>query len=73
MPNIYEAEMQKAKAEANFAEIEYKNTKRLADNNVVAPNELAMAKAKLDKANAELSLAKFICGLPKSERLLMVL
>lgn len=58
MPNIYEAEMQKSKAEANFAEIEYKNTKRLADNNVVAPNELAMAKAKLDKANAELSLAE---------------
>lgn len=57
MPNLYEAEMQVAKAEANFAEIEYKNTKRLADNDVVAPNELAMAKAKLDKANAELSLA----------------
>ena len=58
MPKLYEAEMQKAKAEASFAEIEYKNTKRLADSNVVAPNELAMAKAKLDKANAELSLAQ---------------
>ena len=58
MPKLYEAEMQIAKAEANFAEIEYKNTKRLADSDVVAPNELAMAKAKLDKANAQLSLAK---------------
>ncbi len=58
MPKLYEAEMQKAKAEANFADIEYKNTKRLADKNVVAPNELAMAKAKLDKANAELMLAR---------------
>jgi membrane fusion protein (multidrug efflux system) len=57
MPNLYKAEMQKAKAEADFAQIEYKNTKRLADSDVVAPNELAMAKAKLDKANAELSLA----------------
>ncbi|OYQ35106.1 efflux transporter periplasmic adaptor subunit [Flavobacterium cyanobacteriorum] len=57
MPRLYEAEMQRAKAEANFADIEYKNTKRLADKNVVAPNELAMAKAKLDKANAELALA----------------
>lgn len=57
MPRLYEAEMQKAKAEAKFAEIEYQNTKRLADSDVVAPNELAMAKAKLDKANAELSLA----------------
>lgn len=58
MPKLYEAELQKAKAEVSFAEIEYKNTKRLADNNVVAPNELAMAKAKLDKAKAEMSLTQ---------------
>jgi len=58
MPNLYQAETQKSQAEANFAEIEYKNTKKLADNNVVAPNELAMAKAKWDKAKAELSLSR---------------
>ena len=58
MPKLYEAEMEKAKAEASFAEIEYQNTKRLADSNVVAPNELAMAKAKLDKAKAELALSQ---------------
>ncbi|PZR08103.1 MAG: efflux RND transporter periplasmic adaptor subunit [Flavobacterium psychrophilum] len=58
MPKLYEAEMQKAQAEADFAEIEYKNTKRLADSKVVAPNELAMAKAKVDKAKAELALTK---------------
>lgn len=58
MPRIYEAEMQKAQAEAKVAQIEYQNTKSLADNNIVAPNELAMAKAKYDKANAELSLAQ---------------
>jgi membrane fusion protein (multidrug efflux system) len=58
MPNLYEAEMQKAQAEVNFADIEYQNTKTLTDGNVVSPNELAMAKAKLDKAKAELSLAK---------------
>ena len=58
MPTLYEAEMQKAQAEADFAEIEYKNTKRLADSKVVAPNELAMAKAKVDKAKAELALTK---------------
>ncbi len=57
MPLLYEAEFQKAQAEVNFAEIEYQNTKKLADSDVVAPNELAMAKAKLDKARAELSLA----------------
>lgn len=58
MPRLYNAELQKAQAEANFAEIEYKNTESLASRNIVAPNELAMAKAKLDKANAELALAK---------------
>lgn len=58
MPNLYQAEMMKAKAEAEFAEIEYNNTKRLADSEVVAPNELYMAKAKYDKALAELQLAQ---------------
>src|SRR5690606_17166889 len=57
MPKIYEAEVKKAKAEARLAEIEYQNTKKLADNGVVAPNELAMAGAKLDMAKAELALA----------------
>ena len=57
MPMLYQAELQKAQAEADFVEIEYKNTKRLADSNVVAPNELALAKAKFDKAKAELALA----------------
>lgn len=57
MPLIYQAEVAKAKAEMNFAEIEYQNTKSLSDNNVVSTNELALAKAKLDKAKAELSLA----------------
>ncbi|SFW71303.1 membrane fusion protein, multidrug efflux system [Sinomicrobium oceani] len=58
MPNLYEAELQKAQAEAEFADIEYQNTKKLADSNVVAPNELAMAKARLDKARAEAQLYK---------------
>ncbi|GAA4434127.1 efflux RND transporter periplasmic adaptor subunit [Ravibacter arvi] len=62
MPLILEAEQQKAKAEANFAEIEYRNTKSLADSNVVSRNELALAKAKLDKANAELALANVHLG-----------
>lgn len=58
MPLLYQAELEKAMAEASFARIEYQNTKNLADSAVVAPNELAMAKAKLDKANAEVSVAK---------------
>ncbi|WP_430413047.1 efflux RND transporter periplasmic adaptor subunit [Kordia sp.] len=62
MPNIYQAELQKAKAESKAAEIELRNTKLLADGNVVSPNELAMAKANLDKANAEVSLAQTHLG-----------
>jgi membrane fusion protein (multidrug efflux system) len=62
MPLIYQAEMQKAQAEANFVEIEYLTTKKLADSNVVSANELAMAKAKLDKAKAELALAQVHLG-----------
>ena len=62
MPAIYEAEVGKAKAELNFTEIEYKNTKKLADDNIVSANELAMAKAKLDKAKAELQLAETHLG-----------
>ncbi len=58
MPRLYEAEKQKAEAEARVAEIEYLNTKSLADNNIVAPNELAMSKAKYDRAKAELVLAQ---------------
>lgn len=58
MPKLYEAELASAKAEVKFAEIEYQNTKKLADQNVVAPNELAMAEAKLTKAKAELALAQ---------------
>jgi len=58
MPLIYEAELQKAQAETNFADIEYQNTKQLTEKNVVSPNELALAKAKLDKAKAEQSLAQ---------------
>ena len=58
MPMIYEAEMQKAKAEVNFVEIEYLNTKNLADSGIVSSNELALSNAKLNKAKAEFSLAK---------------
>ena len=57
MPNLYEAEQQKAQAEVNFAQIEYNNTEDLATENIVSMNELAMAKAKLDQAQAALNLA----------------
>jgi membrane fusion protein (multidrug efflux system) len=62
MPLVYQAEQQKAHAEADFAEIEYRNTKALADSNVVSKYELAMVKAKYDKAKAELALAQVHLG-----------
>lgn len=58
MPNLYEADVNRAKAEADYAQIEYKNTKQLYDNNVVAANELAMAKARYSKASAEVVAMK---------------
>lgn len=58
MPTIYQAELQKAKAEVNFAQIEYQNSKNLAESNVISSSELALAKAKLDKASAEMDLAQ---------------
>ena len=54
MPVLYEAELEKSKAEVNLAEIEYQNTKNLADSNIVSKNELSMAKARLDKEKADL-------------------
>ena len=58
MPMIYEAEYAKAHAEVNYAEIEYQNTKKLADSSIVSSNELALANARLNKAKAELALAQ---------------
>ncbi len=58
LPVVYQAEMKRAKAEVAFAEVEYRNTKALADSNVVSKSELALARARLDKAIAELQLAE---------------
>jgi membrane fusion protein (multidrug efflux system) len=58
MPKIYEAEMEKADAEAQAAQIEVQNTQALSDKNVVSKNELALANARYKKAEAELALAK---------------
>ena len=58
MPRLFEAELQRARAEASFTEIEFQNTELLAKDGVVAPSELALARAKFDKANAELALAQ---------------
>ena len=57
-PREYEADLAKAKATVREAELEVQNAKTLADKNIVAPNELAMANAKLDEAKAEQARAE---------------
>ncbi len=61
-PVLYQAEVKRAEAEAEYAGIEYRNTKALADSNVVSPNELALAEARYDKAKAELVAAQAHLG-----------
>ncbi len=58
MPLLYRADLQRAQADADVASIEYKNTKLLADKNIVSPAELALSAAKLNRAKAEVSLAQ---------------
>lgn len=57
MPLLAQAEVQKSAAEAERSQIELDNTKALADKNIVSPNELALARANMNKAVAQLSLA----------------
>lgn len=61
-PLVYQAELKRAEAEAQAAKVEYENTKRLADNKVVSDTELAISKAKLEKAQAEVNLAQTHLG-----------
>lgn len=62
LPLIYQAELKSAEAEAQAAKVEYENTKRLADNNVVSTTELAISKAKLEKTLAQVNLAQTHLG-----------
>lgn len=62
MPMLYEAELKKAQAEARVTEIEYQNAKSLADQNIISPNELALAEAHFNKAKAEVALAEVHLG-----------
>lgn len=58
MPKLFEAELKKSKAEYDLSLIKYKNTESLYKNKVVSINELALAKARLDKVEADLNLVK---------------
>lgn len=58
MPLIYRADLRRAEAEADMASIEYKNTKMLADKDIVSPAQLSLGAARLNRAKAELALAQ---------------
>ena len=62
MPKVYEAELQKAEAEARVAEIELGNVSALVARNVVSKAEQAMAQARLDRARAEAAEARLHLG-----------
>lgn len=61
-PLVYQAELQRAEAEAQVARVEYDNTKRLTEKKVVSDTELTITKAKLEKALADVNLAQTHLG-----------
>ncbi|WP_145432917.1 efflux RND transporter periplasmic adaptor subunit [Lacipirellula limnantheis] len=58
LPTLYQAKLDSELAEAQLAQIEFNNTKKLYEQKVVSPQEVALAQAKLDKANAQVKLAQ---------------
>jgi membrane fusion protein (multidrug efflux system) len=58
LPVIYRAELQRAQAEVTAAQVEYENTRRLADNDVVSESQLALAKASYERARADVDVAR---------------
>ena len=58
MPQLYQAEVLKTKAEVEQASIELQNATTLANSNVVSKSEKNLAKAKLDAARASQKLAE---------------
>ena len=57
-PTLYEARLAADVAEARLAEVEYNNTKKLVEKQIVSDQELKMAQAKLSKAIAKVELAQ---------------
>jgi membrane fusion protein (multidrug efflux system) len=62
LPTIYAAKLDADVAEAQLAQVEYDNTKRLLDKNIVSPQELKIAEARLAKASAKVKLAQAEMG-----------
>lgn len=58
MPQLIEAELNKAKALVSEAQVELDNAKILADKNIISKSEVAIKQAKLDEAKADVTLAE---------------
>lgn len=58
LATLYQARYASEVAEAQVAQLEYNNTKKLYEDNVVSQNELALSQAKLAKAVAQMQLAQ---------------
>ncbi len=58
LPVLYQARLDAEVAEANLAQLEYNNTVRLHEQNVVSQNEVQLLGAKLAKAKAKAELAR---------------
>ena len=60
VPILFQAKYDADVAEVRLAELEYKNTKQLADDpaHVVSQNEVLLFQAKLDKAKAKLKMSE---------------
>lgn len=57
LPTLYQAKLNAENAEAQLAQLEFKNTKQLFEKKVVSQNEVALLQAKLSKAQAKAELA----------------
>ncbi len=62
LPRVFNASLKKVEAEAQVAKVEYENTERLLQTNVVSDKELQMAKSKWDQKLAEVTLAQTHLG-----------
>ncbi|MCA9160530.1 MAG: efflux RND transporter periplasmic adaptor subunit, partial [Planctomycetales bacterium] len=58
LPVLYQARLDSEIAEAQLAQIELQNAEKLLQQKIVAPPEVALAKAKFAKAQAKVNLAK---------------
>lgn len=58
LPALYQAKFDSEAAEARLAQIEFENTEKLFANRVVSDREVALAQAKLAKAQAQVKLSR---------------